>query len=264
MDIWQSLVLLGRRWVFLSVALLLAVVVTAGVFHEVKPQYQATSALLLVPPTAPSTKTAGNFVNDYGSLDTVASIVSDWESSQEFAAQLKATGIDNYTVSTDPTGSVPELLVTATASSPAEALAQNRTLSQDAVNYLFQMQLGASPNSLISTRVLAVARATRDDKSRIRVVVAVGVVLVFLAVALTFLYDSMMRRRKQSRKREREASTRRPDEAGFESEAPLMAGGRLSNRAAVQYGRHADGDPSLRSIGAPGASSTPASFYPKN
>jgi hypothetical protein len=264
MDFWQSLALLGKRWVFFGAALLLAVVVTAGVYHSVKPQYQATSELLLVPPTTSSTKTASNFVNDYGNLNTVASIVSYRENSQQVASQLKAIGIDNYTVSTDPTGAVPELIITVTAGTPSLVLSQNRTLTGEVVNVLLDMQAGAGPNTLITTKFLEQAtQATRDDKSRIRVVVAVGVVLVFLAVALTALYDSLMQRRTSARKREVKGSTLRPGEAGTELELPPLSDGRVSQKTTQDFGLRRGTDPGP-SAGAPGASSAPAQFYPKN
>ena len=243
MDFWQSLALLGRRWVFFSAALLLALVVTAGIYHTVKPQYQAVSELLLVPPAIPSTQTFSNSINDYGNLNTVASIVSYRENSQQVATQLKAIGIDNYTVGTDPTGAVPELIVTVTTSVPSEALSQNKTLTGDVIRYLSTMQVGAAPGTFISTRVLgAAAKATKDDKSRIRVVVAAGVVLVFLAVALTSLYDSIMRHRSSSRELERSSNAFRPKEVELKVESPLTPDGRVSRRAAAQYGRRGSGD----------------------
>ncbi|MGD0985042.1 MAG: hypothetical protein ABSA65_14685 [Acidimicrobiales bacterium] len=261
MDFWQSFALLGRRWVFFGTALLMAAAITAGVFHTVKAQYQATSELLLVPPAISSTATAGNFVTDYGNLNTVASIVSYREDSQQVATQLKAIGILNYTVSTDPTGAVPELIVTVTASSPPVALSENAILSRDVVSYLSQIQSGASPSTRISTRSLeAATQATRDDKSRIRVVVAVGVVCVFLAVALTSLYDSVRRRRMTPRGHERATSAARPGQATLELDVPLLADGRVSTRTAVQYGRRAGRDLGSRSVAAPGASSAPAPF----
>ncbi|MGA3217168.1 MAG: hypothetical protein ABSD97_15930 [Acidimicrobiales bacterium] len=255
MDFWQSLALLGRRWVFLSIALLLALVITAGVYETVKPQYQGTSELLLVPPAISSNQTFGNSINDYGNLNTVASIVSYREDSQQVADQFKAIGIDNYTVGTDPTGAVPELIITATANSPSLALAENRTLTRDVIDYLSQVQSGAKPGTLISTRTLGGAsQATRDDKSRIRVVVAVGVVLVFLAVALTSLYDTIKRRGATTSERDPGTKVRMPDDATFELEPQLLADGRVSTRAAVQYGRRASGDSARRSARAPGSS----------
>jgi hypothetical protein len=265
MDFWQSLALLGRRWAFFGFALLLAAVVTGGVFHAVKPQYQATSELLLVPPPTSSTKITGNFINDYGNLNTVASIVSYRENSQQVATQLKAIGIDNYTVSTDPTGAVPELIITVTASDPPLVLSQNRTLTKEVANVLLAMQAGASPDTLITTRFLEEpTQATRNDKSRIRVVVAVGVVLVFLAVALTSLYDSLRQRRTPARKHEEKSSTPMPGEAGFESDPPRLADGRVLQRAGHEYSVRTESEPGSRSVGAPGASSAPAQFYPKS
>ena len=88
--------------------------------------------------------------------------------------------------------------------------------------------------------------------------VAAGVVLVFLAVSLTFLYDSLMRRRKQSPERERKASEPRLDEPNLESETPRTADGRVSNRAAAQYGRRTGTESVSRSVASSGLASTSA------
>jgi hypothetical protein len=201
MDFWQTLALLGRHWLFFGVALVLAVVVTAGTFEAVKPQYEATTNLLLVPPSESisSTSVKVSPYDAYGNLNTVASIVSDAESSQGSADRLEREGVNSsYTVGTDPTGAVPELILSVTASSSQDALAQDATLTRDAITSLREAQLlsGANPRTFVTASYLArPVSAPADDKSRLRVGVAAGVVLVFLAVALTFMYDSVTRRR---------------------------------------------------------------------
>ena len=62
--------------------------------------------------------------------------------------------------------------------------------------------------------------ATKDDKSRLRVGVAVGVVLVFLAVALTFFYDTVMRRRSRADVRRDEDADDEGDLSGIWREYP--------------------------------------------
>jgi hypothetical protein len=210
MDFWQTLALLGRRWRFFGVALLVAIVATAGVYEAVKPQYQATTDLLLLPPSVSTTNLPAKAVSPYdayGNLNTVASIVSYAESSQAAAARLNSQGVLNYSAGTDPTGAVPELILVVTASTPEAALAQDAILAKDCVGTLLapQQSSGANPDTFVTARYLAVpVSAPADDKSRLRVGVAVAVVLFFLAVALTILYDSTMRRRKSARRHERE------------------------------------------------------------
>jgi hypothetical protein len=153
-----------------------------------------------VPPSISTTNLKNLSPYDaYGNLNTVASIVSDAESSQGAANRLEREGVNGtYTVGTDPTGAVPELILVVTASSPPEALAEDAILTRDAIANLQQAQKlsGADPQTFVTASYLArPVSAPADDKSRLRVGVAAGVVLVFLAVALTFLYDATMRRR---------------------------------------------------------------------
>jgi len=246
MDFWQSLVLLARHWLFFGVTLLLAIVVTAGVYEAVKPQYQATTDLLLVPPSISTTNLKNVSPYDaYGNLNTVASIVSDAESSQGAANRLFKEGLSGtYTVGTDPTGAVPELILVVTASTPAAALEQDAILTTDAIIDLQHAQQlsGADPLTFVTANYLArPVSAPADDKSRLRVGVAAGVVLVFLAVALTFLYDATMRRRAAPQGREgqpeREMSVLRAADGSGEPdrEAQLTATGLGSNQAAKHY-----------------------------
>ncbi len=242
MDFWQSLALLGRRWKFFGVAALLAVVLTAGTYEAVKPQYQATTELLLAPPSISTAGMSGKSMSpydSYGNLNTVASIVSYALSSQQASDRLQGEGVTGtYTVGTDPTGAVPELILQVTASSPATAIAQDKILSTDAINYVQSAQAltGVNPKTFVTTQYLArPVNAPKDDKSRLRVAVAAGVVLVFLAIALTFMFDAMMRRRSSSREAEeyeREVSRLRPadgfEQARVEDEEALAAtGGRV-------------------------------------
>jgi hypothetical protein len=274
MDFWQSLALLGRHWRFFGVGLVLAVVLTAGVYESVKPQYQATTELLLLPPNISTVNLRNVSPYDaYGNLNTVAAIVSDAESSQGAANRLEQEGVTGtYTVGTDPTGAVPELILAVTASSAQAALQQDAVLTTDAITSLRQAQQlsGADSRTFVTSSYLArPVSAPKDDKSRLRVGVAAGFVLVFLAVALTFLYDSLTRRRDSSAGRdsegEREMSVLRgadgsgeprqeaqltAKDSGTQSAkhyAPFKSIGQGSKRAATQP-----------QIGAPGRASTPA------
>jgi capsular polysaccharide biosynthesis protein len=238
------LALLGRRWKFFGVAALLAVALTAGTYEAVKPQYQATTELLLSPPSISTAGMSGKSLSpydSYGNLNTVASIVSYAMSSQQASDRLQSEGVTGtYTVGTDPTGAVPELILEVTASSPAAAIAQDKILSNDAIIYVQKSQelTGVNPKTYVTTQYLArPVNAPKDDKSRVRVAVAAGVVLVLLAVALTFLFDAMMRRRSSARdadEYEREVSRLRPadgfEQARAEDEHIAATGGRPLKR----------------------------------
>ncbi|HKH87350.1 MAG TPA: hypothetical protein VKA05_00925 [Acidimicrobiales bacterium] len=275
MDFWQTLALLGRRWRFFGVSLLVAIVATAGVYEAVKKQYQATTDLVLVPPSVSTTNLPGRVVSPYdlyGNLNTVASIVSYAESSQAAANRLKAQGVLNYTAGTDPTGAVPELILVVTASSPAAAITQDDILAKDVVATLIQAQQapGINPDTYVTARYLArPVSAPADDKSRLRVGVAVAVVLGFLAVALTFLYDSTMRKRQSRRVHAREpepdVSTLLRDD-GFDSGAPdeqLVSGGwgsRAVGQSSIPF--TASGQGSTRSAAGSYATAPPRGAAP--
>ena len=202
-------VLWRRRLIFLP-ALLLALVITGGVFVSVKPTYSAETILLLVPPhLSVGSKLPPSPFQGYDNLNTVAAIVSSAESSQARAALLKDkfqipdTG---YTVTPDPTGDTPEIIVTATSDVPATAMSWDRFVAADVVSYVYNFQASssssASPSTFVDARYLArPAKALKSDKSRLRVGIAVGVVTLMLAISVTLIFDSTMEQRSLRRRR---------------------------------------------------------------
>jgi hypothetical protein len=233
--------ILWRRRLFFFPAVALALIVTAGVYLSVKPTYSAETILLLVPPSAASSSsstTSGVVTSpydSYGSLNTVASIVSSAESSQVAVARLARQGVgDTYTVTPDPTGDTPEILATATAASPVVAMQWDAIIAKDVVGYVhnFQKSSGASASTFVQTNYLArPAKALRSDKSRLRVGIAVGVVTLLLALSLTLIFDSML-----SQNSERRSVASVPAE-GQSAEDDFSARGISSMRSTVSRGR---------------------------
>jgi hypothetical protein len=203
MEFSASVALLLRRKYFFAAAAVLALFITVGVAIAVKPVYQAQTELLLLPPKVPTGtgQTVGNNPwNNFGSLDTVAAIIGDVEGSDSAKKRLKAEGVTgSYTVTPDPSGNVPVLTATASSSSPVDALRQDRTLSNDVMSYVHNAQVksGGLAQTFITTELLATpVQANKDDKSRIRVVLAVAVVAFFLSIAATVMYDSVVDRKR--------------------------------------------------------------------
>jgi hypothetical protein len=203
MEFSESVALLVRRKFFFAAAALLALFITVGVAFAVKPVYQAQTELLLLPPKAPAGggQTVGNNPwNNFGSLDTVAAIIGDVEGSEAAKKRLNAEGVTgSYTVTPDPSGNVPVLTATASSFSPADALRQDKTLSLDVMSYVRNAQVnsGGAQDTFITTQILAAPiKASKDDKSRIRVVLAVAVVAFFLSIAATVMYDSIVDRKR--------------------------------------------------------------------
>ena len=201
--------ILRRRWLFFLPALLLALVITGGVFLSVKPTYSAETILLLVPPPTSALTAKGAVAspyNGYGNLNIVAAIVAEAESSQVANARLLASGVPKtgYTVTPDPTGNTPELLVTATSVVPKTAMSWDKIVAQDVRSYVqgFQQQSGTTPSTFVQANYLSrPTEALKSDKSRLRVGVAVGVVTVLLAVSVTLIFDSMQSERSSRRRR---------------------------------------------------------------
>jgi len=209
MEFSRSMSILWRRWYLFVPALLLALLITAGVFVSVKPTYSAETVLLLEAPNPPALAVKGVVLSpydNYGGLNTVAAIVSSAESSQARAAILGTEGVPAtaYTVTPDPSGNTPELQVTATSTSPVVALQWDRIVAKDVRAYMHQFQLNsnATPSTFVTTNPVATpVKALKSDKSRIRVGVAVGVVTVLLALSLTLIFDSIMVQRSSRRRR---------------------------------------------------------------
>jgi len=203
-----SMSMIRRRWYFSVPAIVLALLVTVGVAIAVKPKYLASTTLLLMTPSASPPQSAQTRVNPWAvyGLTPLSQIWAAGESSDAAKLRLQHEGItDSYTVTTDPAGVLPEIITTTSDKSPAVALAQDATLTRDVENYVRRAQAGMPRTIQINIRELTVPlQATKDDKSRLRVVAAVGAVTLFLALALTVAFDSMMTGR---RKRRREPPT---------------------------------------------------------
>ena len=206
---------LWRRKLFFLPALVLALVITGGLFESVKPTYSAVSTVLLTNPTNPPSNSApadkGIKFSPfylYNDLNTVAAIVSDAESSpsaqQEFLKKddVPKTG---YTVTPDPTGDSPELIITTTSVVPGQAMTWNQKVTADVQNFVtnFQNASHTSPATFVQTSVLTTPTnpPLKSDKSRLRVGIAVGVVTVLLAISMTLIFDSVMTQRSSRRRR---------------------------------------------------------------
>src|SRR5208283_1290169 len=100
-------------------------------------------------------------------------------------------------ITTDPSGILPEIIATTSDHSPSIALSQDAVLTRDIEYYMRREQAGVPAQLQIGVRELVIPlQALKDDKSRLRVVAAVGAVTLFLALVLTVAYDSLMNRRR--------------------------------------------------------------------
>lgn len=201
MEFSTSMSIIHRRWRFFVPAILLALAMTGGVAIAVKTTYQASTTLLLMTPSVNPAATATTRVNPWSAygLTELSQIWAAGESSDAAKARLKDEGVtDVYTVTTDPAGVLPEIIATTSDHIPSVALSQDAILTRDLEGYMRHQQAGVPRQLQISVRELVIPlKAVKDDKSRLRVVAAVGAVTLFLALVLTVAYDSMMNRRRR-------------------------------------------------------------------
>ena len=174
MEFSRSISILWRRWYLFAPALLLALVITAGVFVSVKPTYSALTTITLVPPPASALGAKGvtpSNYNSYGNSNTVAAIIATAETSQLAAQKYLKQGVPNsaFTIAQDPTGNTPSLLVTATSTSPGLAMSWDKTLGNDVVTYIQKSQAKSSRSTWFTTTSIPPVKALKSDKSRLRV-----------------------------------------------------------------------------------------------
>jgi capsular polysaccharide biosynthesis protein len=203
MDFWTSLQVIGRRWRVFVPALVISALVTLAVVHEVKPSYQASSTVLIVPPKISTTTNplaSSNAFLQFPNYNTVAALLATAETAPTAKAQLATKGVTaSYTASPDPAGQVPEVNLNVTGKDPS-VLQQSQTLTQDVSSRLVQLQArtGAPPVTYVTASVLSPPTLKTVNSSRIRVAGALGAILLFLSIALAFAAESLAKRRSTS------------------------------------------------------------------
>jgi hypothetical protein len=225
-DFWELTKLLFRRWYIAAPILLLSGIATGYAGASVKPDYQATSHVQLLPPLTTATDAAGKPRNPWSDLglESIGTAAIIRLGDQSVLDSLKSQGYStNFTVSLDTR--TPVLVIEAVAASPATASATAAEVAKlvDSTILALQREDGAPDNTLITTRGLDtgqnITKITSKMKRALAVIAGVG---LLLTSAVTIAVDALLRARARRRAKVTEAANPEPQETSYE---PVMARG---------------------------------------
>lgn len=216
----------GRRWYVLVAGLLLTAGLAVAVFRLVPVTFDAKASLLLLPPQKTVTETTGNPFLNLGGLDVVSGVLAlSLTDTQTVSSVVPPKSKTTYLVVQDGSVSGSVLDVTASATTPQEALSTLATVESLAGDRLKSLQDAVSAPEDTQARIITITNNTKavaNPGSLIRAliaVVAVGVILTFLAAIAV---DSIARRRK-ARKEARRLAVAAEAEALAQSQDSVIA-----------------------------------------
>jgi hypothetical protein len=205
LDIWDLGRLLRRRWRIAVPILLVALVMTAFVFTQVKPNYVATAYVQLVPPVptqaAPGSDQTPDLHNPWLSQDLRtlgnASLVSVQDLG--YVQSLKDRGFsDAFTATMGDSTPLVTFEVTGKSAVQVQGTATQLVSRYSGSVSSLQTSYGATLTDEITARRLdAGTNITVSSSNKKRAVVAVLAAGVLLSVAVTVAADAWLRRRRQ-------------------------------------------------------------------
>jgi hypothetical protein len=204
--------LLLRRWYVVILGLLATGVLCFLAVQVVPVKYQATSAVVLLPPETATTQQGGNPYLALGGLDTVSGVVAKAMADRNVQLGIRdAGGTGSYTLVPDLAAGGPVLLITVEDATPGGALATLDVIAKQLPRTLAQLQTstGVRESSLIRSKPI-----TRDDvaqpvrKSQIRALFAAVAAGLAGTVLLASVLDGFLGRRSDDRRRRRERALR--------------------------------------------------------
>jgi capsular polysaccharide biosynthesis protein len=210
MDIWRILSAIIRRW-YLIIPLLVATVAAAVTIGDwIKPEYQTSAIISIVPGKAPVQPKAAQLANPYLAPDYTTGVLQYVLSSSSVRQDLLAAGFaGSYVVKAIPRSSF--IGIDVTTSDPELAIATERGVIARARLILAKRQsaIEAGTNR-VSIDVLDngenVSASTRGQLQALAAVLAVGGIV---SVVVTVLIDDLLilRRRRLGREADLEAAT---------------------------------------------------------
>jgi hypothetical protein len=248
MDVLSLLRLVVRRWRVTAPAAVLTLVALVAATRLSSPTYEATgSVVLLSPPDAPGVDAAPgaappldvgqNPFTRYDDLSVVADIVARVMDSDSRREAFVPQGVTDYEVVVNQFQRGPVVDVTASGSSPEEAIHSTETVLTELDTVLAELQLaeGADPEYFITSAPLdPPSSATAVYGSTVRVAIGTLAVGALGTLGLAVLSEALARRRAVVRGG--------PDRAASEAASPSTG----------------PGDPNGSAAAAPGASHGPA------
>jgi hypothetical protein len=205
LDIWDLGRLLRRRWRIAVPILLVALVMTAFVFTQVKPNYVATAYVQLVPPvptqTAPGSDQTPDLHNPWLSQDlrTLGNAALVSVQDLGYVQSLKDQGFsDAFTATMGDSTPLVTFEVTGKSAAQVEGTATQLVSRYSGSVSSLQTSYGATLADEITARRLdAGTNITISSSNKKRAVVAVLAAGVLLSVAVTVAADAWLRRRRQ-------------------------------------------------------------------
>ncbi|HST64959.1 MAG TPA: hypothetical protein VLM05_07200 [Mycobacteriales bacterium] len=204
--------LLFRRWYVVILGLLATGVLCFLAVQVVPVKYQATSAVVLLPPETATTQQGGNPYLALGGLDTVSGVVAKAMADRNVQLGIRdAGGTGSYTLVPDLAAGGPVLLITVEDTTPGGALATLDVIAKQLPRTLASLQTstGVRESSLIRSKPI-----TRDDvaqpvrKSQIRALFAAAAAGLAGTVLAASVLDGFLGRRSDERKRRRDRALR--------------------------------------------------------
>ena len=197
-DLWNSCV---RRWYVVAACLLLTAGLLFGAANVVKPTYEATSSLVLVPPPDPESPKLNRYLDLGGLTDTVAVLANSMTSEalqQSFADQVPG---GTYEIQPDITTSAPIVTVTAKAPTAADSERLLDLVLAKIPSNLTKLQstLNITDRSQITSVSVSKDPAKQVLKARIRVLGALGAALLLGSALLVALLDGLLLRRQRAK-----------------------------------------------------------------
>jgi hypothetical protein len=206
LDFWDLGKLLGRRWRISVPMLVLAIVLTAVTFTQVKPDYVATAYIQLVPPVPvavpagqPTPAIRNPWLNE--DLTTLASAALVSVQDISYVQSLKDAGYsDAFTATMGDNSPLITFQVTAKSSREAGSTADQLVDRFDKSLTSLQTSYNVtSVDTITGRRLDAGTNVTKSSSNVKRAIAAVAVVGLLLAIAVTIGSDAWLRRRKRTK-----------------------------------------------------------------
>lgn len=184
-----------RRWYLVLVGILMTFGLTYAASLAVPVKYEADAAVVLLPPSDPTSNPYLGLAGYSSFADVFARAVMDTTQ----VAALKSQGVtDPFTVQRDLTTSAPIIRVAVTGSGDAPAVRQMQIVLDTIPGELVTIQQNANvpTAAMFRSKVITQAEhATPIRKSQLRAMIAAGAVGVLITVWGTVWIDSLLVRR---------------------------------------------------------------------
>ena len=202
MYLWDSLVVLFRRWYIVLPALVLTGSGCIFATRLIAPTYQADASLLfLVPSTVEGVNAKVNPFLNFGGANGTTDIIGRIVMSTPEAQKIYASGARaKYSVAMDPSSPAPLLAVSATSSDGGQALRTMKAVVNDVQTQLaaVQTRAGAPPTTLVYTQTITESTQATELRGSIhRALAAIAAVGLIISFGLPAVVEAVIRGRRR-------------------------------------------------------------------